>query len=713
MEKEKIQHNVNVKNMISQMANEHDLLTELVTNALEEAKSRVDVEYTTDPNDKAILIIKNNGKELTKEQIKSKLLTAFETGENKNYDTNRGLGFISIYNAMEYACIYTGNLYVQIWSWDNIQIQQSMHYTSGVQIQVTLNDKTQEKYDKIGIEELLSNWVLYGSVKIYYNDKDCTKYIPEIEGEIFCSGGEIVYDSGHFDQEFVALYKLTNVEAYRMLPISYSLQSANKNNLITDVIVVFTTSEELDTSRTAISWWGKSKLEEKIKTINRHLSIEMLNNKYISYGKKAHRLILKQIKRLTQFDLNVERAEIQMHIDLVTRISKVNTINRYLRYFNCLVDLISLTPLRKIVGMEQIALTEIFDEAVINFKLNEPEHDGFTKWFKKLFGVNQQALFMDQDIGLLVQDGDVIGTSKLFHLLDDNDYNEWIKIDQELWSKNLLKGQNIVLLFDEKYTFFSSEFPKEKSTFNLKYDSKVMVESSDEKDNFAIMRNKNQMIAEQVRKSKTDRMETDFLDENEEESFSYTPTKEEMAVVEATVHKTSELKKFTELDTKKLETSLELQRIKFEVIKAHGVEIPCLVKDNAVKKFEKMKGQPKKLKQVVHGLNIWRETVQYVIDSFGGEAELVHDYVIPVMLFTEDNMMACNVQNFIAFSVDYLPRVTDNRINKVMNFMETACHEITHLYVVGHNEKFIKLYNSIYTKVANRDDLHSRIKTIY
>jgi len=715
------EHKVDVKQFIKQQGGEHDP-KELIKNALEACKKKVEVNYD---EGNGILTFFNDGEPLTLDQLQTKVLTAYATGDEKNHDLNRGLGFIVIYEIAEKTIVETGEHKLLINDWQEMHLQNTDQFVKGFKVTVYLNDKYKTRYEYSDIEHMLESWIIFDETKIFFNGKKIGKYLKQpIKTETFkdyWGNFDYCYDQNLFEHEFTALLKLTNINAYQVLDLTYSLKKYVSNPIMNEFVMVFTDSKLLDTSRSGLTYQGRSNLEKCLQDLNKKLSKEMLNNKVLSYGRTALKLFREKLLFIrSQLDLSKDvfsKALESFHWYLTDN-EKIDAINHELRYFNKFVDILKLASFKlRLEELEPISIYEVYDREVISFQLKEVDDpSAFNDWFNKRFGFSQHRFFYKETIGMIVEHGEMTSPAKLFHLLERVDYpnfSNWVQFSAELITGGLLEGQTLIAVFTDQFLFYA-DFPAETELENLVEDRFVALDSDTDTMKEFTLKNKAELDIPTYKPQEVDD-ETDFLDTESRELLD--EINEKFVVDEVELEPMFEtLEQFMpKQQAKKILNQIKMRQYFTEVlITKDGTQVLCLVDEATKKRFLEVAKSDKLLERISKGYQMWIEICNLLISNFAEDSDKLKDFVVPAVSFvTNKNEVGCNVKDIIAISHYHVPKVFDPTLAKILKFVKLAAHEIAHLYVSNHSQNFVAFDSSIYYKTVNNNESMKVLRDIF
>ncbi|MCY3412170.1 MAG: hypothetical protein INQ03_11105 [Candidatus Heimdallarchaeota archaeon] len=431
-----LKHQINMENFILQFRKEHDLIDELVTNAFESAKSTVIVNHKG-----YSIVFLNDGPSLDLDTIKNKLLTAFETGEEKSLETNRGLGFIAIYGYMKKTTVKTGNLLVTIRSWDEIKVERQKTTLDGMEIEVFLSEEAKTIYSKANVEQHLSHWFYQSSIELIFQSDSNNRVIGNKFKDKLAIKSERKYKYQNLkyidepimqsNQAVQFLLKLTNIEAYRLLPIHLDLNELVENNQLDQITLVISHGSYLDATRRSLSTFGYNQVK---------LLLDILN----------HRQIKKQINR-EFFALNTYTKQLindvvnQIFLDQIYRNQFISVIYKRLTNSSSLLSEIGMIDkLSEIMGLEyRIRQKLSVSYPGLDYSSISISAEDFRNWLDNLNMTSIMTIFRDIQIGFKYEDGILVGEA---HLIDLDQY-PWVPFSEKLLLSPLIQQDKIILGF--------------------------------------------------------------------------------------------------------------------------------------------------------------------------------------------------------------------------------------------------------------------------
>ncbi|MCP6718854.1 MAG: ATP-binding protein [Patescibacteria group bacterium] len=715
----KWKYKVDIDRFVEQLGAEHNALKELITNALEACSKHVRVQ-SDDIN--GIISIYNDGMTLNENQLEKYLLTGMSTGDEKDITLNRGVGFVSVFRVSKETIVETGDLKLVIKDHKNIDDPVQNGFVDGFKVTIKLKDEFKSEFSTQEIEKLLDSWVIYDHRKVYLNRKKVCQYLRKsLDVQTYKSTwGEsnYCYDQNHFQQEFVVLLKLTNVNAYRILNIDKNLDSIKSNNLIQELVVVCTNSEILNTSRNGFTDYGRWHVEELVKNINKDLSKRELSNKALSYGRSTLKLFrerLGYIRKKLDFPTDIFVKAMDVFQYQLTDNQTIDPINYEIQYFNHFIEVLLSSSLKaNLDELEVISLYEIYDKHALHLKLKElNDPNDFSDWFEKRFGFVQHKFFYHEVIGLLVDNGSITGEARLFHLLseDYSEFSRWINFSQDLFVSGLIENQSLIILINPLHLYYA-RFPTETESWTLEEKQKVIIDVSTEvKDQFRLMK---QQAEEKI--PKYSEPDDDFSIEKEKEGY---PDQE------INGHEDDEkddekffgvLKQFMPKEqASKISHQLTLKHLNDEeLISENGTRILCLVDKKSRKRFNQIKNSPQLIERVAKGYVAWKKVMKLVIRNFSEEPNKLLTYIIPAVNFAHDEeSKGCTIKDIVAISESAIPKIFDPPLAKKLKFVKFACHEIAHLYVSNHSTKFSVIDSTIFYATANDKSSMKELNKIF
>jgi hypothetical protein len=448
----KLKQSVDMKGFFKEVGGDHDAVLELVTNAIEAAKSRVDVNFD---REKGILSVINDGKGLTEEEIETVLLRSFKTGSEKaKAESNRGLGFIVIYHDGKETTVRTGKYSIHIKSWDDIDLVEESNNFEGMSVQVKLNKEALKRYTIDVIYDTMDRWILTNGIELYLNGTLAGNYIKEkFEIKTYRDGLDYIVNNPIFRYDtFSCLLKLTNIDAYRVLPIEYDIFKHGQTKTLKRINIIITKGEHLNTARTALSYRADYYVKELIK------------KKDIELAKAAATDDIDITRRRLYSDIEFTLQEIAFVINAKPRIFKKAGKNfekkfknasfeemiKEICYFNKFSNLInSSKSFNKVTQIREISLP-LFLEFEAKDKSVYPST--FSYWFKETFGFDQKNIFLNERIGLMVNNGNISGEAIVKDLIK---CERWVNLETELFQGNCLEDETLVIIFNEDAKFYT------------------------------------------------------------------------------------------------------------------------------------------------------------------------------------------------------------------------------------------------------------------
>ena len=709
-------HKVDMKKFIEQMSGEHEIFTEMINNALEACENKVEVNYD---EENGIATFFNDGEPLTLEQLDEKVLTAYATGDEKDDDLNRGIGFIAIYEVAEKTIVETGEHKLCIRNWQEMHLQNTDQFIKGFKVTVYLNDQYKARYSLNRVRDLLDSWIIFDDKVVFFNGaKTCTYLQNPLETETYKNywgNFDYCYDQNLFEHEFTALLKLTNVNAYRVLDFTYDLKKFVKNPIMHEFVMIFTDSKLLDTARRGLTYTGRDNLEKCIKEINHKLSKEMLNNKVLSYGRTALKLFREKLAFI--------RVQLELPKDIFTKAmeqfrwhltdsDKIDNINHEIRYLNKLIGLLKITSYKHVLEeLEPISIYEVYDREVISFQLSEVDDPSeFNSWFNERFGFSQHRFFYKETIGILVENGAMTGAAKLFHLLENVDYPEysnWLKFKEDVIVDGLLENQSLILVFADQFLFFA-DFPAEIEFEEILDDHVVRLDSDPETVKQFALQHKAEMDIPSYQPQETEE-EDFFTDEDVEEA---TKSVDEIDIEPAF----ETLEKFMpKQQARKITKQIKLRNFFTEVlVTSDGTQILCMVDESTKQRFFHVAKSKKLLDRIGKGYQMWIEVINLLLTNFAKDVERLREFIVPAISFVESKeQLGCMIKDIISISHYSIPKVFDPPMVKILKFVKIAAHEIAHLYVSAHTPNFMLVDTSIYHATVDNHESVALLREIF
>jgi len=760
----KLTHSVNMANFIDQMGSEHDLIEELVTNALEAAETIVRVDRGTDVDGNIFVSIFNDGVALTESQIESKLLRSFETGDEKiAAESNRGLGFVAIYGAMKNTVVISGSTKITINSWDDIIVEDNYgKEVKGLLITVHLTNEAAKRYTDEYISELCNRWIIGENITLLCNHLESGRAISNIPEMTKYTDGMyyIINDLTFSVSDFGAYLKLTNRNIYRELPISFNVRDEGCM-LLEDLHVIITKGKHLNTSRTGFTWEGSYAIKAIIRKECARLMKDALKEGFSSAQSNAIDIINKALLSIAnatgikkaRFNKGMEH--ISTHIKKAT---EAEGITYQIRRINKLIDLINEARSIKddVMPIGYFSVFGMLAEGMSQEKINSSYY--FSDWFTKTFGFDQALFFFGERVGLYVEDGNIAGEATLLDLVKK--LKKWTPMDTEVFQGNALEGMTMVIVFNADAEFYTdisemeieweAQASGEKTTvkddgsadkFGIEADqardmtTKEIIEMASEGRSFSGKTKEGRAVTvddADVYKKLADAGfyadATPYIHDDDdvkeiasalEEEPAVFIVKEEDSEMAELIAEYQESENFLsenidnaeEYETTKAE--MEINETQVRIWKIGETEIPCLVKEGATSDFAynlKYPG-PKREKRVIEAYNQWKKTIELIFETIDN----IPKTVVPVVLFNPDrDVTASLIGKFIGINYWSLPKLSDPKLMKMMHVLETAVHEVCHIWVTKHaNPNFQSYYNTIWSQcVLNRDFL-KKLKEVF
>jgi len=450
----KLRHGINMRNFIDQISSEHHLIDELVTNAVEAAESRVEIVHYGDH-----IIIRNDGLPLSQEQIQTKLLTAYETGDEKSRETNRGLGFISLYRHTSRAEVYTGDLILKIKDWDDIKLESGT-YVNGFEIRAYLTTESKQLYSPEKVKEHLSQWIYWDKISLYFGSSSETLLpvgIKRQEALNLRSHPKYSYanlrysltDLG-YSSNLVFLYKLTNVDVYRKLPVELDLTTFIPNSRIGMITLIISHGAYLDSTRRSLTDWGKQQVKTLLGLINADHRADSLRRSTFRIKQQAIELLTSRLTQLTSW-YQLSPSWVQTYLKKLTRkFSNHYLIIRELSYWDQLFHLLVYAdPPHKLSPL----LAEVYHNfpEFLDQQDKEITPTEFHQWLGDI-GISSSIFFTNTIIGFLLYGGDIEQEARVSHILQNS--SRAICFDKNLFQSAVIQQVDLVVIIHEEAGYF-------------------------------------------------------------------------------------------------------------------------------------------------------------------------------------------------------------------------------------------------------------------
>ncbi len=426
-----IKHQINMSNFINQFKKEHDLIDELVSNAFESAERVIKVIHKTDS-----IIFYNDGIALSIDNIKNKLLTAFETGGS--FDTNRGLGFISIYGYMEYTIVETGTHRLRINSWSDIQIERSYRFIEGIRIEVFLDENAKKVYSYKNVKDNLKKWIYYSEIELLFGKGELEQIGNKLDNKLKVkSHRKFKYQNLKYTEDIIIddninfLLKLGNVDTYRVLPIYFN----TGDMIVSNITLIISHGSYLDASRRSLSKFGHNQVSRLLTLINNDRLRKALNKDYFHIVKSVKNEIARRRDYLVDNRIISYNDGLQMISNVFNNLGNIASIKSEIVNFDKLIELLGIDRFDKISNIISTTYSNIDDEITA---------DTFRQWFKNRFSISILDLFSDTIIGLRYNYGILEGEARL----KDLEHSHWISFDEKLFTSKVLQNEQIIIAFE-------------------------------------------------------------------------------------------------------------------------------------------------------------------------------------------------------------------------------------------------------------------------
>jgi hypothetical protein len=446
----KLKQTVDMAGFFKEIGGEHNTFLELITNGIEEAKKNVFVTY----NEKTgLLIVENDGNSLSEEQIETVLLRSFKSGDEKvAAESNRGLGFIVIYHDGKETVVYTGKYKVTIRSWDDIDLEVVEKEQPGMRVEVLLTDEARGRYSEHVVRATMDSWIFANGISLYYNNEKVGHYIDPLK-DVKKKRDGMKYVVNRFispDDYFSIVLKLTNKMVYRILPINVDRMMFCPE--IKTFTLIIEKGEWLNTARTSLSYMGDYYLKEIAKSETK---------KYMERSAEENKAT---IMEMIADDIVLALDGITLNIGLKSSFFK-NTINFYktkfkkldfigvvkeIKNMNKFISMINTSKIiERVVKIEEIDSTSSFLSLMVReLKVGVYSFHG---WFTDRFDYKIESFFLNERIGLMVNNGNISGEATVKDLIK---VERCVELSTDLFQGNCLEEETIVILFNNDTEFF-------------------------------------------------------------------------------------------------------------------------------------------------------------------------------------------------------------------------------------------------------------------